>query len=299
MKTSSQRGMALLIVLITIATLAALVAINQQIWLQSFQRHRTSQFLLQARWQLLGAESIILSRLRRGDETLPSPGQTRTLQLDERTVSWTLSDRSHCFNVNALITDSKKSPGAAQEETWPQRVFRYLLQLNGATPDQIDLLLAAINPPAPRYSRLYDITQLRPLLDRALWLRLAPLLCALPDNQLRINLNALSEAQSSLLSALLLGALSPAQAGALLHNRPPQGWQRPGQLDALWPAEDNVQAALKQARNAFTLESPYLVLRLWLDDEDRQFQLRSLITRDQQHFLITERHYGLSDPMRQ
>jgi len=329
MINSRQRGMALLIVLLTIATLSSLVAFNQQRWLQTFQRNRTSQFLLQAKWQLLGAEAIILSRLSSGKEAVFPLRHSRYLQLDELRIAYTFSSREVCFNLNALLAphnkyDNKQStvpisptPSAAMlhaaatlprpgsdtaalsttrpEDPYPQRVFMHLLHLAGASADQTIDLLATLTTRNRSHARFVDASEIRPLIDYDLWQRLAPFICALPDNQLRINLNALTAAQSPLLSALLLETLSPSQAGALLHSRPAEGWKHADQLDALWPADDTFRAAVNQARSSLALDGIYYTLRLWLEEEDRRFQISSQLLLNKQRLQITERHYGLSE----
>lgn len=72
-----------------------------------------------------------------------------------------------------------------------------------------------------------NVSELRELagIGRELYLRLAPQLCAAPDAELRINPDAVSEAQLPLLRAMLMNALSDERLRALLAARPPQGWQ--------------------------------------------------------------------------
>lgn len=72
-----------------------------------------------------------------------------------------------------------------------------------------------------------NVSELRELagIDRELYLRLTPQLCAAPDAELRINPDAVSEAQLPLLRAMLMNALSDERLRALLAARPPQGWQ--------------------------------------------------------------------------
>ena len=62
-------------------------------------------------------------------------------------------------------------------------------------------------------------------IDRELYLRLAPQLCAAPDAELQINPDAVDEARLPLLRAMLMNALGGERLRTLLAARPSQGWQ--------------------------------------------------------------------------
>ena len=62
--------------------------------------------------------------------------------------------------------------------------------------------------------------------DAALYRRLLPLVCALPNADLMVNINTLTPEQAPLLAALFLDSLSVEQAQSVLAARPREGWNR-------------------------------------------------------------------------
>ncbi|WP_145932204.1 type II secretion system minor pseudopilin GspK [Yersinia bercovieri] len=146
----------------------------------------------------------------------------------------------------------------------------------------------------PANRPILDISEFRVLagVDQMLYLRLKPLICTLPNQNLRININTLSPAQAPLLSALFLGEMSVEVAQQLLASRPATGWSS---LNALKPFIADNNMAFAKAQTAITLTSDHFELLLWLDEEQRSSRMRSLFQRDGQVFKVLSRQYGLID----
>lgn len=78
----------------------------------------------------------------------------------------------------------------------------------------------------PANRPMLNISEFRvlPGVSQALFLQLKPLICTLPNQNLRININTLSTAQAPLLAALFLGEMSVEEAQQLINSRPANGW---------------------------------------------------------------------------
>lgn len=61
-------------------------------------------------------------------------------------------------------------------------------------------------------------------MDAALYQRLLPFVCALPDDALQVNVNTLHPAQAALLAALFPTELTVSEARQLVQTRAATGW---------------------------------------------------------------------------
>ncbi|HID8272241.1 TPA: type II secretion system minor pseudopilin GspK [Serratia marcescens] len=229
-----QRGMALLMVLL-LMSLMAIVAINiNDNWQRSLARTQSQQDRLKAKWLLLGGEIYAQQRLRQEGEKRKAwgaSGAAFSMRTEEGEVAIRLRRVDACFNLNALIraagpTEAGDSEGGPPNKE--RRIFMLLLNNLGIDDAQAAAIAEAIVARGDDEGYLMgNVSELRELagIDRELYLRLAPQLCAAPDAELRINPDAVSEAQLPLLRATLMNALSDERLRALLAARPPQGWQ--------------------------------------------------------------------------
>jgi general secretion pathway protein K len=296
-----QRGMALLIVLLIVATMAAVAVNTQEYWQRALSRAEGQLFRQQAKWTLLGAEEWVRLQLL---DTLPIErihlGQpwARTeqhFQLDDITVHYQLRDNQACFNLNAVRPPRISPPSADGESVvsqapLPQRVFTQLLMNQAMNDTQAKALTAALAVATP----LQDSSQLRALpgVNRELWLRLRPLICVHPHNRLRININTLQGSVGiELLTALMQGHFSHRHAENRLATRPATGWPS---VEALAGEHLNNTAtkAFAELQSLVTLSSDDMELLLWTEQQQRSYQLRSRLTRTEQGFRVTERRYG-------
>lgn len=231
---NKQRGMALLMVLLMMS-LMAIVAVNiNDNWQRSLARTQSQQDRLRAKWLLLGGESYARQRLQQAGEQRKAwgaSGVTFSMRTEEGEVAIRLRRVDACFNLNALIRAAGPADVGDSEGGTPnmeRRIFMLLLNNQGIAAAQAGAIADAIV--ARAYGEGYlmgDVSELRELvgIDRELYLRLAPLLCAAPDAELRLNPDAVNDAQLPLLRAMLMNALSDERLRALLAARPPQGWQ--------------------------------------------------------------------------
>ncbi|UAN26206.1 type II secretion system minor pseudopilin GspK [Serratia ureilytica] len=231
---NKQRGMALLMVLLMMS-LMAIVAVNiNDNWQRSLALTQSQQDRLRAKWLLLGGESYARQRLQQAGEQRKAWGASGvafSMRTEEGEVAIRLRRVDACFNLNALIRAAGPADVGDSEGGHPnkeRRIFMLLLNNQGIAAAQAGAIADAIV--ARAYGEGYlmgDVSELRELagIDHELYLRLAPLLCAAPDAELRLNPDAVNDAQLPLLRAMLMNALSDERLRALLAARPPQGWQ--------------------------------------------------------------------------
>lgn len=284
-RPGDRKGMALLTVLLLVAVMAVIaVAVLDDVRF-SLRRGLNVQGVAQGQWYALGAESLARRQIRRlaerdAERTPLSPawnGRPLAFPLeDEGVMTAVLADGQACFNLNSVVEGRDRfltpSPrGAAQfvalaralgaAEGEARRLADALtdwIDSNGQ-PQPLgaeDAAYAGLAEPRRTAGTLMvEPSELRAVLGvtPALYGRLAPFLCALPEARLSpVNPNTLTDAQWPLLVMLADGALTPEQARAAIRARPPGGWD---DANAFWdqpllaeleiPAEVHDQIALR------------------------------------------------------
>ncbi len=225
----------------------------------------------------------------------------------------TLRDAQACFNLNALAQPAKVSgEGEGQLITLISRLdvpARRAAQITeslqafigGGRDGQKQKDSEYLSRPVPFWPAkqpLTDISELRVVqgMDAALYQKIKPLVCVLPMNRQRININSLDVSQSVILEALFGPGLSPAQARALLQQRPGKGWRNVGQFLAspyLKRVDENVR---KQAGEFLTVNSRYFWLRSDITVNETELTMNSLIARTgPQHFSVLWHQTGESE----
>lgn len=284
MSAKSERGAALLTVLMLVAVMAVVTAGALERLTLATRLTGNAAALDQARAYAWSAEALAAARIAdlvraQGDRTtlkgdwngnrftLPIPGGLGTAQV---------SDGGNCFNINSVAsgngeTLSARPVGVSQ--------FRALMELLGvpsseavgiaaATADWID----SDDMPQPNgaesdaYARaavpfrtanglMADPSELRVVagVTAETYAKLRPWLCALPVTDLSpINVNTLLPSQAPLFAMLLPGQLSVGQARELLSRRPANGyesatqfWSVPAQLGLTPSGEVGAQTVTK------------------------------------------------------
>ncbi|VTQ53116.1 Type II secretory pathway, component PulK [Campylobacter jejuni] len=329
MKMHRQQGMALLVMLLLLTVMSILASQMTQSYRLVWQKSINSQVAQQQRWYLLGGESFIgrvLSQSARdelGKTTLAQYWaiQGRVFPVEDSRMNGEVSDAQACFNINSLLT--YEDPGEKQLAAPPfyaEQVFFHLLrgleldeyraqQVTAAVEDWLDANTAprqngsedndylALTPPyLPANQAMQDISELRMVkgVDAALYRRLVPYLCALPETTLQININTLGTQQAPLLSALFVNTLSMQEAGRIIAQRPRDGWDSVAQFlqqDALL----NIAAtdAGASVDSVLSVKSAYFEARLQVQTANQKTSMKSLFHRQSDNQMrVIRRHYG-------
>ncbi|PLR30997.1 type II secretion system protein K [Chimaeribacter californicus] len=309
----SQRGVALIVVMLLLAVMAALAGEMAVRFTTSVKRASYQQDNLQLMAMIHSAEQFAAENLLQDLKDNPKFqstdhywAQPQKMALSAGlAIEWQVRDDQACFNLNSL----GNTPTENQEDMpYNQQVFESLLLMNGVTKAQAGIIIDSIadyidsdtlvrsagaeddyylrekpprltaNQPFFSVSELSQIKGMSPKLYQALQAQL----CALPSTQQRININTLTEQQGPLLSALSLEQFSAEEAIKLLAKRPKMGWvsltQFYTQLDNQFPATDKNWAPLN---SLLAVTSRYFSITSTASDDDQQLTLSSRLYYDE------------------
>ncbi len=271
----SQRGAALLTVLLLVAVMATASALALERLTLAARLSGSAGAMEQARFHQLAAETLAIRRIAAvagGERTTLAGnwhGRPITVALPQGSATVRVTDGGNCFNVNSLV--AVNPDGATPVRPLAITQFTSLLTLLGvdggasagivaAAADWIDSDATplpggdesgAANAPMTDAAALAELPGMTP----QNWARVAPWVCALPTNDLSpININTLLPEQAPLLQMLTGPDLSAAEARAQLSARPTAGfesvtlfWQS-GALRAIQVPEDAAQQVRNRTR---------------------------------------------------
>lgn len=259
---SSQRGAALLTVLMIIAAMAVAALAVASAVTQSTQRARALDAQAQLGLYAVSAEEVAKARMTsllepiqsRLSVDLPGFNEPQIIPVDGGAFTVTVRDASNCFDVNTLASAASMSEEASAFN--PSADFQSLLEatfedafasdataLASAVMDWMDAdsvprsggaedSFYASEVPSYRTSSqpFTTMDELRAVRGYTpeVYKAVRPLLCALPSSDQRgivaININTLSEAQAPLMLLAFGDALSIDDIRALIDSRPIGGW---------------------------------------------------------------------------
>ena len=242
---TSQRGAALLTVLLLVAVMATASALALERLTLATRLSGSAAAVEQARFHILGAEALALPRIAtlaaQERTTLAGNWHGRPLRvpLAQGSATVRVTDGGNCFNINSLAV--RGPDGATMVRPLAVTQFTTLLTLIGidgtvstrivaAAADAIDSDTAplpggqedgAANAPFTDLAGLAALPGMTPALAN----RIVPWVCALPSDDLSpININTLLPEQAPLLQMLAGPQLTAAAARAQLAARPPGGF---------------------------------------------------------------------------
>ncbi|HHN9985573.1 TPA: type II secretion system minor pseudopilin GspK [Escherichia coli] len=322
--TIPRRGMALVMVLLLLAVMASVcVSLSHRVPSQT-EKMRSLQDYQQATWNAVSAESLALSILNENlkNEAYVHPAQSwasgpHVFPLPQGKIAVTLRDAQACFNLNVFAgTTEERRPSAVQHLTTlisrldiPVRQAERIAEslrtfIGGYREEQMPSghaeseYLTRPVPFWPANQPLTDISEIRVVqgMDAGLYQKLKPLVCALPENRLQININTLDVAQSVIPEALFAPGLSPVQARALLQHRPGKGWRSVGEFLASPYLKKVDEDTRKQVGELLTVNSNYFRLRTDVTVNETELTMNALIARmGSQHFSVLWHQTGESE----
>jgi general secretion pathway protein K len=274
---ASERGAALVTVLLLVAIMSALIAVSFDRLSMAIRREGNRALAEEARLDLVSAEAIGAYRITTlenltggGSQPTGWNGQVVTVPVPGGRVIARVSDAGNCFNVNALTRFDETGSLVAQPIAITQ--FALLLELSGAPATDAARAAAAVtdwidadsaplpggaedevysalgfrtaNAPITNVADLARIEGMKPLLARV-----ADLLCALPEHAVpAYNINTLEVRHAALLAAALPELYTVAQAAELIRRRPANGFARVTDLADSSRRSSGTDFALPQLR---------------------------------------------------
>ena len=311
MAKSKQQGMALLSVLLML-TLGLLLAAAMSEQLQILVRSSSGLQNQEQSWLYgLSAEQLAMKGLKQDFKDDPEvthlsqywATQQGNLPVGDGSVEGKLRDMQSCFNLNALSHPDKTDENQTQKTHQNIKVFSALLEnieLDSWQAEQIaqasrDWVYPKTDPVSPRgaddndymslpvaylasNTDMRDESELRAVRDvnAALAQRLMPLVCAIPEHELRINVNTIAPDHPELLAALFENKISVDQAKDILEQRPRDGWN---DVDEFLnePGLNGIDSA--QIKESLTVRSFYFELDARVEIQESSTRLRSLLVR--------------------
>ena len=319
----SEKGAALLSVLLLVAILSVIAATTLDRVVLSTQLAQNGQSLRQARLLSYAAEDLALSRiadLRAANSTQTTlaggwMGQPQRFLLPGGQIVATATDGGNCFNLNSLVRD--ENGGLVVESTGREQFVSLMIAL--AVSENVARSVAAAatdwadsdNVPLPgsvedsHYQGLptphivpnnlfADKSELRAVagVTPELYTRLAPYLCALPVAELSpLNVNTLLPEQAALLAMLYPPAgLTRNAARIELEKRPEGGY---GSLVKFWEGMPAGTIAPPQAgKDQVKLVSNWFLLDLQIESGDIKLRGKSLISAEEAPPRLLWRSWG-------
>jgi general secretion pathway protein K len=320
---ASQKGAALLSILLLVAILSVIAATTLDRVILSTKLTGNGQAMRQARAIAFAAEDIAMARiadLRAADpqKTILAGGwlgQARRFQLPGGTVNATLRDSSNCFNLNSLVQETESR--FVINQIGKDQFISLMTALN--IPENIarDVASDAVdwadsdNSPQPEGAEDADYqAEAKPYLpanrlfvhksellavksvDPAIYAKVSPFICALPKAQLSpLNINTLLPEQ-----AVLLAMLFPTRsktinnARAELAKRPAGGY---GSVLKFWEGLGTDAARpQQQAQDQVKLFSQWFTLELEIVSGDVELRETALIAAETSPPRLVWRSWG-------
>lgn len=260
MSRESERGSALVTVLLMVAAMSLLAVGISQTVSNATQREVAMNRQAQARLYLLSAEAVIKSQIAdamrqfdgRLTASVPGVSEPAIYPLPDGNAAIRISDQMNCFNVNGLIAANEAGLFAAQNEAVedfvalaedqgiPQSIAR---DLSGSLVDWLDadtvpslggaedsFYLGSETSYRTAGGPMQNLSEMRLLrhMTPELFEGLEPVLCALPHRVGEafgpLNINTLTVEQAGLLRRVFPEALSLTQAQNIVAARPVLGW---------------------------------------------------------------------------
>lgn len=326
--TDRQKGAALLIVLVLVASLSFVaLAITEQTRVTA-ARSVNVRIRAESQWYALGAEAlaktaIIMHRSASPDrDTLSNQIFSDVIDapVDNGLVRLSLADDTGCFNLNALGQASGQQgslgvlPPEAEEFARLARILGYSefegQRLASTASDWIDQdnmrlpqgaedeAYTVLPSPYRTGNRpLASVTELRAMRDvnREIYQDLKPYLCVHPAATLSpININALTPEKAPILAAALGEQISVLQARDIIAGRPAGGYEDVAAFMAD-PAITGLQLEADAAQR-FRVKSQYMRARAEIIYDDALMEMTSFLAIDDNGGIsILARRFGAEE----
>ncbi|WP_406707698.1 type II secretion system minor pseudopilin GspK [Vibrio methylphosphonaticus] len=324
--SSSQKGVALIVILLLLAIMVSIAATMSERLFSQFTRANSQINYQQAYWYSIGVEALATVAIKESFKdnkdsinlNQPWAIEERTYPLDYGEATGRIVDMQSCFNINAL---SSIAPTAnSTEKPFLVRFFQRLLEqydVENYQAEQIaDSTWEFVNKEttvrsisgvgdsyyeslSPAYvtanGLLADSSELRAInqVMGDITLRLGSSVCALPMSTWQLNVNTLAPENADVLVALFAPNLSRENALQLLENRPFDGWSGVDKFLAESQMSSVDENARKQASQYLSVDSVYFELDAQVVVDESRLRLRTLFySQDRENLTVVRRRFG-------
>ncbi len=320
-----QSGAALIIVLLILAFMISIAATMTERLSVSFTRAENRLSHQQAYWYSIGVEALAKYGIKESyqDSDIINLGQPWALKdqvypLEYGQARGNIRDMQACFNINALT----KAVPSENSNTKPYlvSVWQLILEELGVENyqaeviadstkeflDPDDRVLSGYGVEDSSYEALQpayitangmiaDGTELRAVyqMNNEIMQLVTPVVCAIPWDDFRLNINTVSEKERVILVALFSSQLSLDDAASLIKNRPFDGWQSVNDFLVETEIAAIEQTVRDKAKGYLTTDSRYFELDAEVVVNESRVRIRSLLySKDRTDVAVIRRRFG-------
>lgn len=326
---SKEQGSAIIVVLLILSVMV-IVSTNITVKYNS-EFLRTANFIngIQTKWYGVASEELAARVLHQDFEdnhnTINLSGYwaapERSFEVDGGTIRGYVQDDYSCLNINALGNslytardDSDNRINLAREVLYRLMVF---LQIPADNAEEVadsitDMVDSDSNTLAfgaeDQFYRgqpypflipngyLFDVSEIRAAkgMSASIYRRIAPFLCALNNNELKINVNTISEFKSPLLAALFLDdSVTVEDALEMISQRDINGWVSISQFLKLDMVESRITRKNKAFFNSILMvNSGFFSMYTRVEYNNSTMVFRSFFKRRNRYAELYKREYG-------
>jgi len=323
--TKKNSGAALIVVLLILAVMVSIAATMTERLFVNFTRTENRLSHQQAYWYSIGIEALAkygIQQSYQDDDTIntsqPWALQEQIFPLDYGQASGKIRDMQSCFNINVLSKEKQKSN--EQSEPYLVDVWQRILEELGIDSYQAEVIAdstwefldedssattnygvedSAYEALKPAYlapnGLIADSSELRAVyqVDNLVMEKINPVVCALPWDDWRLNVNTIDESASVILVAMFSPQLSSSDAISLINNRPYDGWASVGEFLAERQIATLESTVKSKAKGYLTTDSHYFELDAQVVVNESRVRLRSLLfSKDRVNVSVIRRRFG-------
>ncbi|MDN3608556.1 type II secretion system minor pseudopilin GspK [Vibrio ostreicida] len=322
----SQRGVALIVILLLLAVMVSMAASMADRLFSQFKRASNQINYQQAYWYSLGVEALakkgIEQSYKDNDESInlsqPWAKELSGLTLDYGTLNGKMYDAQACFNLNALA-EASQTTGSTQPPFLVEK-FQHLLEELEVDNYQSEIIAQSVweyvdsndsvnaslgvedsyyESLSPAYlsanTLMADSSELRAInqVGGDVMEKVKDYVCALPTSDFRLNVNTLSVEHAALLTAMFYPNLSTAQAKQVLENRGPDGWASINDFFSQSALSDISADMQKKVKGYLTVDSAYFELDAEVLVDKSRVRIRSLLfSNNRETATVVRRRFG-------
>lgn len=279
----------------------------------------------QAYWYSIGIEALAKYGIQESYEdadtinmSQPWALKEQVFPLDYGQATGKIRDMQACFNINALsnekqVSGSKSKPylvnvlqlmleeldvDSYQAEVITDSVWEFLDEDTSATTDYgvEDSSYEALSPAyLAANGMVADSTELRAVyqMDKLVMDKINELVCALPWDDWRLNVNTMDESASVILVAMFSPQLSASDASSLINDRPYDGWASIDEFLAERQIATLDDVTKSKAKGYLAIDSHYFELDAQVIVNESRVRIRSLLfSKDKKSVSVIRRRFG-------
>ncbi|MDB1122496.1 type II secretion system minor pseudopilin GspK [Vibrio algarum] len=324
-KAKKSAGAALIVVLLILAVMVSIAATMTERLFVNYTRVESRISHQQAFWYSIGIEALAKYGIQQSYEdgdtinmSQPWALKEQVFPLDYGVASGKIVDKQACFNINALGKEKQQANSTSkpylvsvwqaileelevenyQAEVIADSTWEFLDSDTTSTTDYgvedstYEALLPAYITPN---GMIADSTELRAVhqMNAVVMEKIRPVVCALPWDDWRLNVNTVDENGAVILVAMFSPALSLGDATALIENRPYDGWASVEDFLAERQIATIVATTRDKAEGFLTIDSQYFELDAQVIVNESRVRIRSLLfSKDRKDVSVIRRRFG-------